>query len=111
MPRNLLKENSTLLDAALRVVDPLFAIAAGAAAYRVYFDTWDMTTGGLFLVVVFSFTNARQWVTEQTTINRATLHIAPLAAVFAVLAFRAFAERWAAAQTPAAPARAAPPSA
>jgi putative colanic acid biosynthesis UDP-glucose lipid carrier transferase len=42
MARNLLKENSTLLDAALRVVDPLFAIAAGAVAYRVYFDTWDM---------------------------------------------------------------------
>jgi hypothetical protein len=42
MRRNLLKENSTLLDAALRVVDPLLAIAAGAAAYRLYFDTWDM---------------------------------------------------------------------
>ena len=53
-----------------------------------------VATGGLFLVVVFSFTNARQWVTEQTTINRATLHVAPLVAVFAVLAFRAFAERW-----------------
>jgi hypothetical protein len=55
-----------------------------------------VTTGGLFLVVVFSFTNARLWVTEQTTINRATLHVAPLAAVFAVLAFRAFAARWSA---------------
>lgn len=54
-----------------------------------------IATGMLFLVVVFSFTNARQWVTEQTTINRAMLHIAPLVAVFAVLAFRAFAERWA----------------
>lgn len=53
-------------------------------------------TGMLFLVVVFSFTNARLWVTEQTTINRATLHFAPVAAVFAVLAFRAFALRWAA---------------
>ena len=55
-----------------------------------------VATGGLFLVVVFSFTNARLWVTEQTTINRATLHIAPLAAVFAVLAFRAYAARWSA---------------
>jgi hypothetical protein len=54
-----------------------------------------VATGGLFLVVVFSFTDARLWVTEQTTINRATLHVAPLAAVFAVLAFHAFAARWA----------------
>ncbi len=57
--------------------------------------------GALFLVVVFSFTNARFWVTEQTTINRATLHVAPLAAVFVVLAFRAFAARFAAAHPPA----------
>ena len=42
MPRSLLKENSTLLDAAMRVVDPMFAIAAGAAAYRLYFDSWDL---------------------------------------------------------------------
>jgi hypothetical protein len=70
-----------------------------------------VATGGLFLVVVFSFTNARLWVTEQTTINRATLHVAPLAAVFAVLAFRAFAARWTAAHTSAAPAQAAPPAA
>jgi len=56
-------------------------------------------TAVLFLIVVFSFTNARLWVTEQTTINRATLHFAPLAAVFAVLAFRAFAQRFAASQT------------
>ena len=52
-------------------------------------------TAVLFLIVVFSFTNARLWVTEQTTINRATLHFAPLAGVFAVLAFRAFARRFA----------------
>ncbi len=69
-----------------------------------------VATGGLFLVVVFSFTNARLWVTEQTTINRATLHIAPLAAVFAVLAFRAFADRWSASR-PAMQGSAAPPSA
>ncbi len=48
----------------------------------------------LFLIVVFGFTNARDWVAEQTTVNRATLHAAPLAAVFMVLAFRAFAARW-----------------
>ena len=34
------------------------------------------------------------WVTDQTTVNRATLHLAPLVAVWMVLAFRAFAARW-----------------
>src|SRR5207302_2860263 len=52
-----------------------------------------VATGGLFLVVVFSFTNARLWVTEQTTINRATPHIAPPAAVFSLLPFRRYARR------------------
>jgi hypothetical protein len=76
-------------------------IAAALLAWRQLLSpglvplTAVVATGGLFLVVVFSFTDARLWVTEQTTINRATLHIAPLAAVFAVLAFRAFAARWA----------------
>ncbi len=42
MRRNLLKDISTRLDAALQIIDPLFAIAAGAIAYRLYFDTWDM---------------------------------------------------------------------
>jgi hypothetical protein len=57
-----------------------------------------IAAGALFLIVVFGFTNARDWVTDQTTINRATLHAAPVAVVFIVLAFRAFAARWAAAQ-------------
>ena len=71
-----------------------------------------VVTGGVFLVIVFSFTIARNWVIEQTTINRATLHIAPLAAVFAVLAFNAFATRWAAARaTDTAPAPAHAPAA
>jgi hypothetical protein len=42
-------------------------------------------TGIAFLAVVFAFTNARNWVSDQTTINRAVLHIAPLAAVWSVL--------------------------
>ncbi|HZQ60744.1 MAG TPA: hypothetical protein VFC24_05295, partial [Casimicrobiaceae bacterium] len=50
--------------------------------------------GVLFLFVVFGFTNARIWVSDQTTINRAVLHFAPVALVFAVLAFDAFARRW-----------------
>jgi hypothetical protein len=41
--------------------------------------------GLLFLAVVFAFTNAREWVAEQTTINRATLHLAPLAAFWMTL--------------------------
>ena len=58
--------------------------------------------GVLFLFVVFGFTNARAWVEDQTTVNRATLHFAPAIVVFLMLAFRAFSERWAAAHAPAA---------
>jgi hypothetical protein len=54
-----------------------------------------LSAGLLFLFVVFGFTNARAWVADQTTVNRATLHLAPLIAVFLVLGFRAFASRWA----------------
>ncbi len=42
-------------------------------------------TGFAFLAVVFAFTNARNWVSSQTTINRAVLHVAPLVAVWTVL--------------------------
>jgi hypothetical protein len=55
-----------------------------------------VTAGLLFLFVALVFTNARAWVTDQSTVNRATLHLAPLMAVFVVLAFRAFAVNWAA---------------
>lgn len=41
--------------------------------------------GLLFLAVVFAFTNARDWVVGQTTINRAVLHVAPLAAFWLTL--------------------------
>ncbi len=89
------------------------AIAAALLAWRQLTSpglaplTAIVAGGALFLIVVFSFTNARIWVTSQTTINRATLHLAPLAAVFLVLAFRAFATRWAALQPVATPAVAA----
>lgn len=54
--------------------------------------------GGLiFLFFVFGFTNASAFISDQTTVNRATLHLAPLIAVFLVLAFDAFARRWRAA--------------
>jgi hypothetical protein len=44
-----------------------------------------VASGLLFLVVAFAFTNARNWVTDQTTINRAEVHIAPLALVWTIL--------------------------
>ena len=50
--------------------------------------------GLLFLFVVFGFTNARVWVSDQTTVNRATLHIAPLVVVFLILGFRVLAANW-----------------
>ena len=56
--------------------------------------TMIVAGGAIFLLVVFSFSNARDWVDNQTSINRAVLHIAPLIAVFTVLAYRAFASRW-----------------
>jgi hypothetical protein len=52
-----------------------------------------MAAGVLFLSIVFAFTNARQWVETQTTINRAVLHLAPLAAVWMLCAFQAWATR------------------
>jgi hypothetical protein len=50
-------------------------------------------SGVLFLLVAFSFTNARNWVTDQTTINRALLHLAPLALVWTMLVLHAWLAR------------------
>jgi hypothetical protein len=47
-------------------------------------------SGLLFLGVAFAFTNARNWVTDQTTINRALLHLAPLALTWAILIVHAW---------------------
>lgn len=52
-----------------------------------------VAAGLLFLAVVFAFTNARDWVTDQTTINRATLHLAPLAIVWMMLVVDAWRKR------------------
>jgi hypothetical protein len=43
--------------------------------------------GLLFLAFGFVFTNARDWVEDQSTVNRATLHIAPLLAIWSTLVF------------------------
>ncbi len=78
------------------------AIAASLLAWRGLLVprlaplTAVVAAGTLFLFFVFGFTTARAWVTEQTTVNRATLHFAPVIAIFAVLAFREFAARWSA---------------
>ena len=42
-------------------------------------------SGLAFLFVVFGFTNAVDWVVDYTTVNRATLHLAPLLVVLGVL--------------------------
>jgi hypothetical protein len=53
-------------------------------------------SGLLFLFFGFAFTNAARWVDDQSTVNRATLHLAPLVVVWAALVFRAWAQRTAA---------------
>jgi hypothetical protein len=71
-------------------------IAAAVLARRQLFSpplaalTVVLVSGLMFLFIVFAFTNARDWVTDQTTVNRATLHLAPLMAVWMLLAFRAW---------------------
>jgi hypothetical protein len=56
--------------------------------------TMIVVGGLLFLFFVFGFTNASAYIADQTTVNRATLHLAPLIVVFTVLAWQAFAQRW-----------------
>ncbi len=78
------------------------AIAMAIIAWRSLLDgrmaaLTTLVAGGLvFLFVVFGFTTASYYITDQTTVNRATLHLAPLVVVFMVLAWQAFAQRWAA---------------
>ena len=55
-----------------------------------------VAAGAILLFVVFAFPAARTLVAGQMTLNRATLHFAPLLIVFAALAFHAFSLRWAA---------------
>jgi hypothetical protein len=49
--------------------------------------------GMLFLFIVFAFTNARAWVTDQTTVNRAILHLAPLLSIWVLIVYRAWLQR------------------
>ncbi len=88
------------------------AIAAALLAWRsllapALVPLTTVVAGGLvFLFFVFAFTTASAYITDQTTVNRATLHLAPLVVVFMVLAWAAFAQRWALAHPAAAPAAA-----
>jgi putative colanic acid biosynthesis UDP-glucose lipid carrier transferase len=71
--RSLLKESSTLLDAAMRIIDPLLAVAAGVIAYRYYFDRWDMPARyvtALFAVALLAiavFPSVKLYVSQRGT--------------------------------------------
>lgn len=62
-------------------------LAPAVAPYTLF-----TAAGLLFLMFGFAFTNARVWVEDQSTVNRATLHLAPLAIIWMMVAFRAWAE-------------------
>jgi hypothetical protein len=74
-------------------------VVAVALAYKDLFSralvpmTVAVLGGVLFLFFVFAFTNASAFIADQTTVNRATLHLAPLMACYMTLAFGAFARR------------------
>ena len=46
--------------------------------------------GVLFVAFVLLFTNARDWLSDQSTVNRATLHLAPLVVIWMLAVFRAW---------------------
>ena len=55
--------------------------------------TVTLGLGLLFLLFGFAFTNASTWVDDQSTVNRATLHLAPLVVVWMLLVYRDWAAR------------------
>ncbi len=63
--------------------------------------TMVVASGAILLFAVFALPSARALLAEQMTLNRVTLHFAPLLVAFAALAFRAFARRWTATHAPA----------
>jgi hypothetical protein len=74
-------------------------VAVAAFAYRDLLSrrlapmTMTVIGGILFLFFVFAFTNASAFIADQTTVNRATLHLAPLMVCYMALVFEAFARR------------------
>jgi len=63
--------------------------------------------GAIFLLFGFAFTFAAAWVEDQSTVNRATLHLAPLLTIWVMMACRAWVNRGARtiATSPAVPSR------
>ena len=92
------------------------AIAVAVLAWRQLFTpalaplTLTVAAGLTFLFFVFAYTTASAYISDQTTVNRAALHMAPLVVVFVVLGWQAFARRWAQLHPPAAPAATPPAS-
>lgn len=76
-----------------------FALATAVLGWRQLLarDVAPLTcivAGGLmFLFVGFAFTNAFLWVEDQSTVNRATLHLAPLILVWMLATLRAWSVR------------------
>ena len=74
-------------------------VAVATFAHRDLFSrrlvpmTMTVIGGILFLFFVFAFTNASAFIADQTTVNRATLHLAPLMACYMTLAFEALSRR------------------
>lgn len=66
---------------------PVILVAAHARLFSTAMAplTIIVLSGFLFLLFGFAFTNVRLWVEDQTTVNRATLHIAPLLSVWLIL--------------------------
>ena len=83
-----------------------FALATAVLGWRQLLSrevapfTCVVTAGLMFLFVGFAFTNAFLWVEDQSTVNRATLHLAPLIVVWMLVTLRA----WYVSRTAAAPA-------
>ena len=72
------------------------AVATVALAWRQLLSRevapWSclIAAGLMFLFVGFAFTNAGAWVEDQSTVNRATLHLAPLVVAWMFIALRAW---------------------
>ena len=89
-----------LVDAYLAYADWHFlwygVIAAALVGWRQLLSrelaplTLVVAAGLVFLGFGFSFTNARLWVEDQSTVNRATLHLAPLLVVWMLLVAHAW---------------------
>jgi hypothetical protein len=75
---------------------PVAALLAGRqlASPRLAPLTMVAASGAVFLFVIFAFPDVGRAITGSMTFSRATLHYAPLATVFAALAFHAFTANW-----------------